>query len=117
MMALAFRYQDTPHAKLSGIGYFLGACGFYAGLFDMLQDSPLEILYFAITIAMMYVTTLLHSAALLTVTTLAMLGYIGYFTTKHFLDSTGWPIVLMLLGGLFFVISRVAWKIKRKYIH
>jgi hypothetical protein len=117
MIALAYRYQNTPHSKLSGIGYFLGACGFYYGLGDMLYNTSIEPLYFAITCAMIYVCTLLRSAALLTVTTLAMLGYIGYFTARHFLDSAGWPIVLMLLGAIFFGISRMAWQIKRKYIH
>jgi hypothetical protein len=40
-----------------------------------------------------------------------MIVYIGYFTQKHFVDSVGWPIALIIFGLVMFGISGVAIRI------
>ena len=37
-------------------------------------------------------------------------------TNKNFLDSLGWPLVLMLLGFVLIGVSAVAIRINRRYI-
>lgn len=47
---------------------------------------------------MIYLGILARRRTLLLVSTLAMMGYIGYFTGDYFINSTGWPIALIFLG-------------------
>jgi hypothetical protein len=73
-----------------------------------------ELLYFAATASMLYVCVVLQSRALLFTTVLAMLGFIGYFSAKHFANSLGWPITLVLMGVAFLGVGTVALKVKRQ---
>ena len=74
----------------------------------------LVLLYFAVTAAMLYACVRLQSRALLLTTVLAMLGFIGYFTAEHFVDSLGWPISLVLMGVAFIGVGTLAMRIKRQ---
>ena len=65
---------------------------------------------------MLYTCVLLQSRALLLTTVIAMLGYIGYFTAQHFVDSLGWPISLVLMGVAFMGVSALAMRVKRQYV-
>ena len=85
--------------------YLIGSALAYSGLFDLLRQTPVELLYFAVTAAMLYACVRLQSRALLLTTVLAMLGFIGYFTARHFVDSLGWPISLVLMGVAFIGVA------------
>jgi hypothetical protein len=63
---------------------------------------------------MLYACVILQSRALLLTTVFAMLGYIGYFTAQHFVDSLGWPISLVLMGVAFMGVSTLAMRVKRR---
>lgn len=106
--------QDGRQLRLPGLGYLIGSAVAYTGLFDLLHKTPVELLYFAVTAAMLYVCVLLQSRALLLTTVIAMLGYIGYFTAQHFVDSLGWPISLVLMGVAFMGVSALAMRVKRQ---
>ena len=56
------------------------------------------------------------SRTLLVVSTVAILGYIGYFTRQHFVDSFGWPFALILLGLTLVALSALAVRIDRRDI-
>ena len=86
----------------------------YGGLFDLLQNSALELLYLAVTASILYVCVLLQSRALLLTTVVAMLGYIVYFSEKHFANSLGWPVTLVLLGIAFLGVGAIAIKLKQR---
>jgi hypothetical protein len=47
-------------------------------------------------------------------TVIAMLGFIGFYTAKHFANSLGWPITLVLMGVAFLGVGTVAMRVKRK---
>ena len=64
--------------------------------------------------AMLYACVRLQSRALLLTTVLAMLGFIGYLTAEHFVDSLGWPISLILMGVAFIGVATLAMRIKRQ---
>jgi len=57
-----------------------------------------------------------RSRTLLFTSTVAILAYISYFTSEHFQDSLGWPLVLILLGMVFIALSAIAIRINKRYI-
>jgi hypothetical protein len=116
IVSLIYGINKVRPTSMSGFWYLVGSILFLTNVFDVLKDSPLEILYLGITCFMVYMSVLSHSRVLMTVSVGAMLSYIAYFTIQNFVDSIGWPITLILLGLLFSGISAEAWKIKAKYI-
>ncbi len=53
---------------------------------------------------------------MLIVSTVAILGYISYFTERHFVESVGWPLALIMLGLVLIGMSTLALRLNRKYI-
>lgn len=100
--------------RLAGLGYFTGSVMAYSGLFELVHNTSFELAYLAVTASMLYASVVLQSRALLFTTVIAMLGFIGYFTTKHFANSLGWPITLVLLGVAFLGVGTIAMKLRRQ---
>lgn len=114
IISAAYGLQRTQHhPRLAGLGYLAGSIMAYSGLFDVVYKTSFELLYFAVTISMLYTCVVLQSRALLLTTVISMLSYIGYFTAEHFVDSLGWPITLVLMGVAFMGVSTLAMKVKR----
>ena len=107
-------HRADRYPRLSGLGYFIGSIMAYAGLFDLLHNSAIELLYFAVTASALYVCVVLQSRALLLTTVIAMLSYIGYFSEKHFANSLGWPLTLVLMGIAFLGVGAIAIKVKQR---
>ena len=115
VMLAAYGMQKAGrYPRLAGIGYFVGSIMAYAGLFDLVQNTSFELIYLAVTASMLYACVVLQSRALLLTTVLAMLGFIGYFSEKHFAHSLGWPVTLVLMGVAFLGIGAIAMKLKRR---
>ena len=115
VMLAAYGMQKAGrYPRLIGLGYFIGSIMAYAGLFDLVQNTSFELLFLAVTASILYACVVLQSRALLLTTVLAMLGFIGYFSAKHFANSLGWPITLVLMGVAFLGIGAVAMKLKRR---
>jgi len=115
VMLTAYGFQaEGRYHRLAGLGYFVGSIVFYSGLFDLVQHTPVELLYLAVTAAILYACVILQSRALLFTTVIAMLGFIGYFSAKHFANSLGWPITLVLMGVAFLGVGTIAIKVKRR---
>jgi hypothetical protein len=106
-------HKAETYPRLIGLGYLIGSAMLYAGLFDLVQDTPIELLYLAVTAAVLYACVVLQSRALLLTTVLAMLSFIGYFSAKHFVDSLGWPVTLVLTGTVFLGVGMIAIRVKR----
>lgn len=115
LMLTAYGLQkDDRHYRLAGLGYFVGSILFYSGLFDLVEGTPAELLYLAITAMILYACVVLQSRALLLTTVIAMLGFIGYFSAEHFANSLGWPVTLVLMGIAFMGVGSIAIKVKRR---
>jgi len=108
-------HKADRYPRLIALGYFFGSVMAYVGLFDLVENTPIELVYFAVTASMLYACVVLQSRALLLTTVLAMLGYIGYFTGKYFAHSLGWPITLVLMGVAFLGVGAIAIKVKRRF--
>lgn len=107
-------HKAGRYSRLTGLGYFIGSIMAYGGLFDLVHNTPFELAYLALTAAMLYVCVVLQSRALLFTTVIAMLGFIGFYTAKHFANSLGWPITLVLMGVAFLGVGTIAMRVKRK---
>lgn len=107
-------HKAGRHSGLTTLGYLLGSIMAYAGLFDLVHNTPVELIYLAISASMLYACVVLQSQALLFTTVIAMLGFIGFFTAKHFANSLGWPVSLVLMGVAFLGVGTIALKVKRQ---
>ena len=107
-------HKAGRYSGLSGLGYFIGSIMAYSGLFDLVHNTSFELVYLAVTAAMLYACVVLQSRALLFTTVIAMLGFIGFYTAKHFANSLGWPVTLVLMGVAFLAVGTIAIKVKRQ---
>ena len=106
-------HQAGRYSGLTGLGYFIGSIMAYSGLFDLMHNTPFELGYLAVTALMLYACVVLQSRALLFTTVIAMLGFIGFYTAKHFANSLGWPVTLVLTGVAFLGVGTIAIKVRR----
>lgn len=107
-------HKARRYPRLIALGYFLGSIMAYVGLFDLVQNSSVELLYLAATASGLYICVVLHSRALLLTTVIAMLSFIFYFSEKYFSDSLGWPVTLILMGVIFLAVGAIAIKVKKR---
>lgn len=107
-------HKAGRYPRLIALGYFLGSIMAYGGLFDLVQDSSIELLYLAVTASGLYICVMLHSRALLLTSVIAMLSFIFYFSEKHFANSLGWPVTLVLMGLIFLAVGAIAIKVKKR---
>ena len=107
-------HKAGRYSQLAGLGYFFGSIMLYGGLFDLVRNTPVELAYLAVTASMLYACVVLQSRALLFTTVIAMLGYIGYYSAKHFANSLGWPITLVLMGIAFLAVGVIALKVRQR---
>jgi len=106
--------QEGKYQRLIGLGYFIGSIMAYGGLFDLVQNTPFELLYLAVTASILYVCVVLQSQALLLTTAIAMLAFIGYYSTEYFSTSLGWPVTLVLMGVAFLSVGTLVIKLKQR---
>jgi hypothetical protein len=115
LMLTAYGLQKSDrYPRLIALGYFVGSIMAYAGLFDLVQNTSVELIYLAVTTSALYACVVLESRALLLTTVIAMLSFIGYYSAEYFADSLGWPITLVLMGVAFLGVGAVALKVKRR---
>lgn len=107
-------HRADRYPRLTGLGYFFGSIMAYGGLFDLVHNSAIELLFFAATASALYACVVLQSRALLLTTVIAMLSFIGYFSEKHFANSLGWPLTLVLMGVAFLGVGAIAIKVKQR---
>lgn len=110
----AYGMQKTDrYPRLIALGYFFGSMMVYTGLFDLVQNTAFELVYLAVTASILYFCVALQSRALLLTTVISMLGFIGYFSEKHFANSLGWPVTLVLMGVAFLAVGAIAIRVKQ----
>jgi hypothetical protein len=115
-LCVTYAVGRTRHATITPFWYFTGSLAFFTGAFDLLLDGPLSILLLAVCSFMIYVSTVVRSRTLLLTGTLATLGYIGYYTHRHFADTLGWPVALIILGFVLIGLGGLAVRLNRKYM-
>ena len=114
VMLTAYGLQKSGrYQRLTGLGYFIGSIMTYSGLFNLVRNTSVELLYLAVTASILYACVVLQSRALLLTTVIAMLSFIGYYSAEHFANSLGWPVTLVLMGVAFLGVGTIAIKVKQ----
>lgn len=116
LLCIAFALGQSRHRAIAGFWYFVGSVTFLWAVFDMVKHSSMEVFYLGLTALMIFFSTYARSRALLFTSTLAMLGYIGYYTAEHFANAVGWPISLVIIGLALFGLGSLAVRLNNKYI-
>lgn len=116
LLAAAFYLNRTAWNSIVPFWLLVGGVMTSYGVFDLLEDTPVHIVYIGYAGLMIYLSTLARSRTLLFVGTCAMIGYLGYFTGEYFADSLGWPLALIIIGIIFIALSVFAVKISKDYI-
>lgn len=116
LVLAAVGVDRTPHGSITPPWYLFGAVAFFYGLFEIVGDTPFEILFILTASGFVYLSAAIQSRTLLLVSTAAILAYTGWFTGEHFADSIGWPLALVMFGLLMIGMSALAFRIDRQYI-
>ena len=111
-------YAEQPDLVNSETGrkLFSGSVYFFGGLFALLVNTFIEMLFVVVACGGVFLSMHVRSRMLLFVSTAAILGYVSHFKNKYFLDSLGWLLVLVLLGFILIGVSAVAIRINRRYL-
>lgn len=116
LMCIAYALNQSRHTAISPFWYLIGSGTLLWSVFDAVEGTLFELTYLGLSGLMIFLSTCVRSRTLLTVSTLAMLGYIGYYTAEHFANSVGWPVALVIIGIALIGLSSLAVKLNNKYI-
>lgn len=100
-----------PVWMFAGIGFALG------GVYSILYETPLEAAFIGAAALGIYASLLLRSRAALAASVLWLIGFISAFSARHFADTVGWPLLLIVLGflilGAGLMFARLAGRIRK----
>lgn len=113
LFLIAYALTSSIYISLTPVLYLVAGSLILFSSFDLLQDTRIEFVYVAISVFFMYLSTLVLSRTLLFISSLALIAYISYFSSKHFVNSIGWPITLILCGIFILILSVIAVNIGR----
>ncbi len=117
LSVLSFSYGlqwDKRHPWLVGLGYFISSYLLYYSVFELVRQTPADLILLVVCFVMLYVCIVLRSRMLLMNSVIAMLVFIGYYTNRYFVNSVSWPVILILLGVAFFAVAGLACKMNKK---
>jgi hypothetical protein len=109
---VSYVIDKSVHRSITPFWYLAGSVFFLYGAFDLLEGSVIEIAYFGVAAAFMYLGTVVRSRILLFSSVIALMGFTGYF----FRDSLANAFGLILMGFLLIGLSAFAMSLNRKYI-
>ena len=115
LICIAYALQKSKNLAIAPFWYFVGGIILMWSVFEVVKNTALELLYLGLSALIIFISTHVCSRALLGVCTLAMLLYIGYYTAKHFANTLGWPIALVIIGIALISISSLAVRLNNKY--
>ncbi len=116
LLCIAYALNQSRHLAIAPFWYFVGSVMLLWSIFESVESSPLEPVYLGASALIIFLSTYVRSRTLLLVGTLSMLLYIGYYTAKHFANTVGWPIALVMIGIALIAVSSLAVRLNNKYI-
>lgn len=116
LLCIAYTLNQSKHLAIASFWYFVGAVTLLWSIFEAVEKSPLEPVYLGASALIIFLSTYVRSRTLLLVGTLSMLLYIGYYTAKHFANTVGWPIALVMIGVALIAVSSLAVRLNNQYI-
>jgi uncharacterized membrane protein len=116
ILCVAYALNQSRHLAIAPFWYFIGAIILMWSVFESVENTPFELIYLGLAALLIFLSTYVRSRTLLLVGTLSMLVYIGYYTAKHFANTLGWPIALVIIGIALIGMSALAVRLNNKYI-
>ena len=115
VMLLGWYFKEKKYSFIAPVFYVLGSLGFLYSLFQGVESKPfLDLIFLAVAVSMMILSVQIKNKVLLTISTIAIIGFLGYFTDEYFADVTGWPVALIIFGFFLISVSHYALKLGKK---
>ena len=102
--------------SLYPVWMFVGTGFALSGAYGLLNNTMLGALFAGVAALAIYGALLLRSRAVLAASVISLISFIVSFSARHFANTVGWPILLMVLGVMVlmagFMFARLAGRIK-----
>ena len=116
LMCISYSISKTNHKNLSPFYYLIASLFIFISAFDAVDKTIFELSFLCLSIIMVYISINLNSKTLLFTSACSLISFLGYYTAEYFVDSLGWPIMLIIIGLTFFAVSSATLKINKKYL-
>lgn len=116
LMCIAYALNQSRHLAIASFWYVVGSVVLLSAVFAAVRGTLYELSYLGLSALIIFLSTIVRSRALLTVGTLSMLCYVGYYTAEHFANVLGWPVALVMIGIVLIALSAFAVRLNNKYI-
>lgn len=113
VLCLTYYFRKIKYPRVVEFGYLFSSIFIFVGFFNTLNDN---LIFLLISSLMLYISVVIRSSQLMVTSIIATLAFIAYYTHKHYANSASWPLMLIILGVLFFAISSGAIYLKKKYM-
>jgi len=108
LLCLSSAADRTPHRAIAPFWYLIGTGGLLGGFFDLASGTRWELSYLGVNAFMIYLSIVLASRAILLISVLALMAWLGWYTDEYLADVIGWPIALIALGMVMLGLSAYA---------
>lgn len=115
LLCISVVLKNTRYEILSPLGNIMGSGFLLWSLFVVLDDKKVSYFYFLVSAAMLYYSVLIKSRGILILGILSFVLFMGYYTEKYFINSLGWPVVLIIIGILLIASSYIFVKINKRF--
>jgi len=105
LLLISYSLTDTIYKNISPLWYFIASILLFSAYFDIVHSTIFELSFLFIVIFMIYISINIQNRTLLFTSACALIGFLGYYSAKYFANSLGWPITLIIIGIIFFIIS------------
>jgi len=114
-MLVSWALERTAFKPLCGLSWWVYASSLAIGAFGLLEgEFPLDLLLIGVGAVLVQISVLVRRRALLALSVIVLLGYLGYYTQEYFADTLGWPIALILFGAALLAASGYAIKLGQR---
>ena len=104
----------------SPVWLFVGAGCALGGVYSMLYDTAGEPLFAGAATLAIYAALMMRSRAMLAASIISLISFITYYAKRHFAESVGWPLLLILFGFIIllagFVFARLSARIREQSV-
>ena len=116
LFLVTFGLTRTSYEPITPFWFFVSSSVVLAAWFGLTRGGPGEFVGIVLIAVCVWLSTLLRSRTLLATGTLAMMIYVADLSGRYFVDSMGWPIVLIGLGVLLMGGGAAAVRFHRRFI-